>query len=175
MVGLRQAVGAPNHRPECEKDTCEEWVEMKVRDVIPLHEASTHAVVLISTDRRLVLPIFVDEISAVTIALRLTHQSAPQPLSADVLEKVVEELGGRVTEVRIEDVQNQLYRARIFIRQGNRRFDLSAQPSELIAVALGRGAKIFASTKVLSQAGITAEEIRQHELGAEEEGPGVGG
>ena len=49
------------------------------------------------------LPIFVDEAAAMAIAFRLAHVEPPHPLAQDLLDDVVEELGGQVTEVRIDD------------------------------------------------------------------------
>lgn len=142
-----------------------EMIEMEVRDVIPLTTADTHAVVLVSKDRGTVLPIFVDEGAAVAIAFRLAHREPPHPLAHDLLDRVVTELGGTVTEVRIDDVEDQIYQGRVFISQGQKHLQLNARPSDSISMALANGAKIFASKKVLAEAGITREEIdrlREH-------------
>ena len=139
----------------------EDMVEMEVRDVVPLAELDTHAVVLISKDGQMVLPIFVNEVAAVSIALRLAHRSSPYPLAHDLLDHVVTELGGVVTEVRIDEVEEQIYHGRVFITQGTRKLQLDASPSESISMALTRKVRIFASKKVLSQAGISREEIER--------------
>ncbi len=172
--------GAPCHETGKGTSRCHELVEMEVRDVIPLKEAQTHAVVLVSKDRNIVLPIFVDESAAVSIAFRLAHRAAPHPLAHDLMDDIVSEMGGRVTEVRIDDVENQIYTGRVFITQGRKHLELAARPSDSISMALTKGAKIYASQKVLTQAGITREEIeRLREKGGvpsdEEEAPGVGG
>jgi uncharacterized protein len=152
--------------------TCDvgEMIEMEVRDVVPLESAHTHAVVLVSKDQETVLPIFVDEGAAVAIALRLAHRPSPHPLAHDLLDKVVSELGGTVTEVRIDDVEDEIYHGRIFISQGKKHLELDARPSDSISMALTRGAKIFASKKVLAEAGISREEIDRLR-----QGRGVGG
>jgi len=155
---------------------CDRLMEMEVRDVVPLHSASTHAVVLVAKETGAVLPIFVDESSAVAIALRLAHQPSPHPLAQDLLDQAVEKLGGKVTEVRIDDVREDVFHGRVFITQGAKKLELDARPSDSIAMALTQGVKIFASQKVLAQAGITRKEIDQlREHGAPEGGPGVGG
>lgn len=169
----REAGKGPSH--------CNDLVEMEVRDVIPLKEAQTHAVVLVSKDREVVLPIFVDESAAVAIAFRLAHRHAPHPLAHDLLDSVVTELGGTVTEVRIDDVKDQIYFGRVFIAQGRKHLELEARPSDSISMALTKGAKIYASHKVITEAGITRQEIerlRQKDRMMPkpgDEGPGVGG
>jgi len=151
---------------------CKELVELEVRDVIPLVEAKTHAVVLSTQDGKMVLPIFVDESAAVAIAFRLAHLRSPQPLSQDLLGSMVTELGAKVTEVRIDDLRDDIYVGRIFLKQGKRQMTLSARPSDSIAMALDGQARIRVTRKVLDEAGISREEI---DALRGEDGPGVGG
>lgn len=150
---------------------CKELVELRVRDVIPLIESQTHAVVLTTEDGQLVLPIFVDESAAVAIAFRLAHLHSPQPLSQDLLGSVVSELGAKVTEVRIEDLHDDIYVGRIFLEQGERKMTLNARPSDSIAMALDGQARIRVTRKVLDEAGISRGDIDALRDGA----PGVGG
>ena len=151
---------------------CKELVELEVRDVIPLVEAKTHAVVLSTQDGKMVLPIFVDESAAVAIAFRLAHLRSPQPLSQDLLGSMVQELGAKVTEVRIDDLRDDVYVGRVFLSQGKRQMALNARPSDSIAMALDGQARIRVTRKVLDAAGISRDEINSLRDG---DGPGVGG
>jgi hypothetical protein len=154
----------------CEGPACAELVEMEVRDVVPLEEANTHAVVLVSKDQKVLLPIFVDESSAVSIAFRLAHVSSPHPLAQDLLDQMLVELGGELTEVRIDRIEDTIVQGRVLITQGGRKLSLEARPSDSISMALTCGAKIFATRAVLQEAGLTSEDmdrLRQE--------PGVGG
>lgn len=175
--------------PDDEAAACRDLVEMEVRDVVPIQELRAHAVVLISKRDKTLLPIFVDEGSAVSIAFRLAHQKSPRPQSADLLERTVEALGGKVTEVRIDSIQGDVFEGRVFITQGHKQLALEARPSDSIAMALGGGAKIRVPQKVLSQAGITQQEVAElrrqlngrdglppgHPTLPPGEGPGIGG
>ena len=133
-----QPCGAPQGTP------CDQLTEMEVKDVVPLQAADSHAVVLVAKGTGTVLPIFVDESSAVAIAFRLAHRESPHPLAQDLLDVVVEKMGGTVTEVRIDDVKEDVFHGRVFISQGEKKLELDARPSDSIAMALTRGAKIFA-------------------------------
>lgn len=134
-------------------------VELEVKDVIPIEEANTHAVVLTSKDGAFMLPIFVTEEAAVSIAFRLAQRDSPHPLAADLLDDVVDQMGGQVTEVTIDDVQNDIYTSNVVIRQAGKDLTISARPSDAIAMALTGKARIMCAQKVLAQAGITREEI----------------
>jgi uncharacterized protein len=150
---------------------CKELIELQVRDVIPLVEAQTHAVVLVTEDGEMVLPIFVDESAAVAIAFRLAHLHPPQPLAQDLLGSLVTELGGKVVEVRIDDLRDDIYTGRVFLEQGKKKLALDARPSDSIAMAMDGKARILVTRKVLDEAGISRKEIDALREG----GPGVGG
>ncbi|MFZ5471469.1 MAG: bifunctional nuclease family protein [Myxococcota bacterium] len=147
-------------------------IELTVRDVIPLGEANVHAVMLVSKEGT-VLPVFVEEPAAVAIAFRLAHQPSPHALAEDLLDDLVARMGGKVTEIRLADVQNHLDDSRVMIRQGKRTLSVPARPSDSIAMALSSGAKIFATQSLLSTVGITREEIEtlREELGIGGAGP----
>jgi bifunctional DNase/RNase len=149
---------------------CKELVELVVRDVVPLEEAQTHAVVLTTQDGEIVLPVFVDEAAAVAIAFRLAHLEPPQPLAQDLLDDVVSKLGAHVTEVRIDDLRGDIYTGRVFLRQGKKNLELDARPADSIAMALDGNARIRVTRKVLTAAGINRQDIESLH-----EGPGVGG
>jgi uncharacterized protein len=138
---------------------CKQMVELEVRDVVPLEEAQTHAVLLVSKDGSMLLPIFVDEASAVAIAFRLAHLEPPHPLAQDLLDDVVVKLGGKVSEVRIDGLQDDIFVGRLIIKQGARDVALEARPSDSIAMALTGNAPILAHRKVLDEAGISKEEV----------------
>lgn len=159
--------------PEAGGDTaaCNELVELEVHDVIPLEEADTHAVVLTTKDGQMVLPIFVDEAAAISIAFRLAHIAPPHPLAQDLLDEMAEKLGARLVEVRIDDVRDDIYTGRIIMQQGKRKIEMGARPADSIAMALHSDARIRVTRKVLTQAGISREEIESLRKG----GPGVGG
>ncbi len=137
-------------------------VELEVHDVIPIEEANTHAVVLISPDGESILPLFVTEEAAVSIAFRLAEQKSPHPLAADLLDQLVTGLGAQVREVRIDGVEEDIYTSHVIVRQRDGKdVSLDARPSDAIAMALTGDAKIVVTPEVLKEAGITREEIDQ--------------
>jgi uncharacterized protein len=148
----------------CDGRACAELVEMEVRDVVPL-EAESHAVVLVTKDKGMVLPIFVDEGSAVAIAFKLAHRTSPHPQSSDMMDSMLTQLGGELTEVRIDKVENAVFTGQMLVTQGEKRLQIPARPSDSIALALAHGVKIFATRQVLSRAGISQadiERLRKH-------------
>ena len=142
----------------CGGRTCAELVEVEVRDVVPL-ETDSHAVVLVTKDRGTVLPIFVDEGSAVAIAFRLAHRASPHPQAPDLMDSLLTQLGGELTEVRIDKVEDAVFTGQMLVTQGEKHLQIPARPSDSIAIALAHGVKIFATRQVLTRAGISQAEI----------------
>jgi bifunctional DNase/RNase len=149
-----------------------EPIELTVQDVIPIEEADTHAVLLVSKDQAFLLPLFVTEEAAVSIAFRLAERTSPHPLAADLMDDMVLKLGGKVTQVEIDDVKDDVYTSLITISQAGKDVELAARPSDAIAMALTGKARIFCSPKVMAEAGITREEIESLQRGGD---PGIGG
>ena len=162
--GSGQALGSPAvtltpcNDPTLKAAACNGLVEVRVRDVIPIQEAHTNALVLVTKDGT-VLPVFVDQPAAIAIAFRLAHRTPPHPLSQDLLDDVVSKLGGKVTEVRIGDIHDDTSESRIFITQNGHQIGFASRASDAVAVALTNGAHIYASKQLIAKDGITRKEI----------------
>jgi bifunctional DNase/RNase len=139
------------------------WVEMTVQDVSSPEGQSPVVTLSPKGDDRIV-PIYIGPNEALAIRLRLSRRAPPRPLTHDLLESVIQGLGGKVTEVRIEDLRENTYIGRIFLVQGTKKLDLDARSSDAIALALGTHAPIYCSRHVLEKAAV-------RELPEQEEGP----
>ena len=135
----------------------------RVRDrcvrVVPLEAEPSSMLVLRQKDGPLVLPIFVGRNAGAAIALRLKRAAPRQPYAADLLEKVIAALGGKITRVAIEAERTPLFRARVTLQQGGRRFELEGRPSDSVALAVASHAPIFATRQVLKDAGLAQEDL----------------
>jgi uncharacterized protein len=133
------------------------YVRMQVQDVISLSEGE--AVLLVDAGRTAVLPIFIGGTEAVSIALRLRNQLPPRPLTHDLLDTVIRQLGGELVKVQVDRMTAGIFVGSIFVRTatGTRRID--ARPSDAIALAVGNRAPIYAARAVLDQSGIKPADL----------------
>jgi bifunctional DNase/RNase len=150
-------------------------VPLEVKDVVPLKELQQHAVVLVSKEDGTVLPIFVDETAAVAIAFRLMGKPTPHPLAHDLLDRIVPGLGGRLTEVRIDGLENHVYRSHVYIQQANRQVVIEARPSDAVSMALAARVPVYTTRAVMAVGGITRAEIDAIGKQPPDAAPGVGG
>lgn len=150
-------------------------VQVEVKDVVPLKELNQHAVVMVSKEDGMVLPLFVDETAAVAIAFRLMGRPTPHPLAHDLLDRIVPSLGGRLTEVRIDGLKDHVYQSHVVIQQANRQLVIEARPSDAVSMALAAKVPVYTTREVMAVGGISRAEIDAFGKEPADPGPGVGG
>lgn len=156
-------------------------IKMTIRDVVPLPEAHTHAVVLMSDKDDVILPVFVGEETALAVALRLAHKASPAPLAADLLGGMLHGLGGKLVAVKLDSLVEDEFTGRVQFSKDGENFEVPARPADALAVALDSGAQVFATRALLDDVGISRaqiDELRKHlsdHGGGEQDAPGVGG
>src|SRR5919201_3929636 len=137
-------------------------VEMQVGGVLPVRGGGA-AVVLIDTTTSKVLPIMVGGTEAFSIQLRLIKQHYPRPLTDDLIESIVRELGGKVVGVQVDEIRDAAFVASVFMRMGARTARIDARPSDGIALALGNALPVFVAREVLDKAGMSPEALDEPE------------
>ncbi len=101
------------------------------------------------------------------IALELQNEKAPRPLTVDLLKSVIDEMGGRVTDIGVTDLSDDVFYARIgIVNAQNERLDIDARPSDAIALGVRYEAPIFVEETILDRASITlpAEQDERLEI-----------
>jgi bifunctional DNase/RNase len=103
------------------------------------------------------LPIWIGAAEATAIAYAQQGVEPPRPLTHDLLKDVIETLGHRVTQVRIVELRDKVFYA-ILVIDGST--EISARPSDAIALALRTETEIVVAEAVLEEAGValTPEE-----------------
>jgi len=103
------------------------------------------------------LPIWIGAAEATAIAYAQQGVEPPRPLTHDLLKEVIETTGHRVTQVRIVELRDKVFYA-ILVIDGTT--EISARPSDAIALALRTDTEIVVAEAVLDEAGValTPEE-----------------
>lgn len=97
------------------------------------------------------LPIWIGAVEATSIAYAQQGITPPRPLTHDLLRDVIGALGAAVTQVRITDLSDGVFYAVVVFADGT---EVSARPSDAIALALRTGSPIVGAEEVLDEAGI---------------------
>lgn len=103
------------------------------------------------------VPIWIGAVEATAIAFAQQGVVPPRPLTHDLMRDVLEASGISLSEVQIVDVQDGVFYATLVFDSG---VEVSARPSDSIALALRTGSRIVVADAVLEEAGIAvpAEE-----------------
>lgn len=104
-----------------------------------------------------VLSIFIGGPEAAAIAFAMEGVETPRPLTHDLLINVVSDLGYSLERIEITDLQDTTYFANLHLLGADGEHEVSARPSDAIALAVRVGCPIFCSETVLDEAGFVEE------------------
>ena len=100
------------------------------------------------------LAIWIGPAEADAIAVKLQDISVPRPLTHDLLQVIIDNLGASVTHVLVSDLKNDTFFAKIGLKVDGKAVEIDSRPSDAIALAVRAKVPIFAEDVVLDQAGI---------------------
>ncbi|GAA2887712.1 bifunctional nuclease family protein [Streptosporangium fragile] len=107
------------------------------------------------------LPIWIGMTEATAIAMAQAEEPPPRPLTHDLFRDVLDGLGVRLSTVNIVALRDGIFFADLVFSNG---VEVSARPSDSIALALRTGARIFASEEVVREAGVIIPDDQEDEV-----------
>jgi hypothetical protein len=107
------------------------------------------------------LPIWIGAVEATAIAFAQQGVVPPRPLTHDLLKSVIDETGNVLSEVQITEVRDGVFFANLVFGSG---VEISARPSDSIALALRTGTRIVCSDDVLEEAGLEVPAEQEDEV-----------
>jgi uncharacterized protein len=118
-------------------------------------------VLLKETQGERYLPIWIGPMEATAIAYAQQGLVPVRPLTHDLLRDVLEALDVQLRTVNITALRNGTFFADLIFSNGK---EVSARPSDSIALALRTGATIFAAEEILEEAGIAIPDEQEDEV-----------
>ena len=97
------------------------------------------------------LPIWVGATEATAIAFAQQGLNPPRPLTHDLMKNIIGDLGSKVESVQVTHLSDGVFYSKIMLEKG---VEVSARPSDAIALALRTGALIYATEDLFQAAGI---------------------
>ncbi|MEO5874095.1 MAG: bifunctional nuclease family protein [Streptosporangiaceae bacterium] len=107
------------------------------------------------------LPIWIGAVEATAIAFAQQGMLPARPLTHDLFRDVIDALGVQLKTVNITALREGIFFADLVFANG---VEVSARPSDSIALALRTGAAIFASDEVLDEAGVAIPDEQEDEV-----------
>jgi uncharacterized protein len=106
------------------------------------------------------LPIWIGANEATAIAYAQNGVVPPRPLTHDLIRDLLEAAGQELSQVRITSLDEGVFYAELVFASG---LEVSARPSDAIAIALRTGSPIFGAEAVLEAAGIAIPDIPEEQ------------
>lgn len=135
---------------------------MRAVDLLGLHlESTTGAPVVLLREHdepHRVIPIFIGAPEATAIALAVSGEEAPRPLTHDLMAVVFGALGGTLEAVEVTELREGTFHALLRIDGVEGPIALDSRPSDGIALALRLDAPILVAEAVLEEAGTVIAE-----------------
>ncbi len=96
-------------------------------------------------------PIVIGLPEAFAIERRLKGIEIPRPQTHDLLATIIEQMGGRLKEIVINDLIDGTFFAKLIIEQDGQEIEVDSRPSDAIALGVAEDAPIYVAEHVLSQ------------------------
>ena len=103
------------------------------------------------------LPIWIGSAEADSIALKLDGKEVPRPMTHDLMDSMISDLGATVTRVIVSELREDTFLARVVMQRNGTTIERDSRPSDAIALAVRCGAPIFAEEDVLKRAGVALD------------------
>ena len=107
------------------------------------------------------LPIWIGAVEATAIAFAQQGVVPPRPMTHDLLKDILEATGNTLSEVRITEMKDGIFYALLVFDSG---VEVSARPSDSIALALRTGSKIVCAEDILDEAGLAVPDEQEDEV-----------
>jgi bifunctional DNase/RNase len=107
------------------------------------------------------LPIWIGAVEATAIAFAQQGVVPPRPMTHDLIRDLLQAAGQELSQVQITALQDGIFYAELIFASG---LEVSARPSDAIAIALRTGSPIFGAEDVLEEAGITIPDEQEDEV-----------
>jgi hypothetical protein len=129
-------------------------LEMTVDQVKTSPQNYQRVVVLKAKGVNKLLPIWIGPAEAESIAAKLRDTEHPRPMTHDLMDSMISDLGATVTQVVVSELKNDTFFAKVVMQRNGTTIERDSRPSDAIALAVRTGAPIYTDEAVLDEAGI---------------------
>ncbi len=136
------------------KETPPPFVEMEVKGVKMDVLGQNPVVVLADKEGKHARPIWIGLLEANAIERELKSVPTSRPMTHDLLHSILEQLHAKVKEVKIVDLKDHTYYAKLFLIVNKELIELDARPSDAIVMALKSKAPVFVAAKIVEDQGV---------------------
>jgi bifunctional DNase/RNase len=135
--------------PAREPGAMGDLIEVQIEGIYQSENAANTSRYVMVTDGERKLPIMIGGFEAHAISTTLENVRPDRPMTHDLLRNILERLDVGVDRVVIDDLWNEIYYAKIYVKTDKEEFEVDARPSDAIAIAVRFAAPIFVAEGIL--------------------------
>ena len=129
-------------------------IEMTIEGIRLSHRNQQRVVVLKGKEVNVYLPIWIGPAEGDSIAMKLQGKETVRPMTHDLMDSMIEDLGGTVKRVIVSELKSETFFGKIVLQRNGTTIERDSRPSDAIALAVRTGAPIYAEDAVLDRAGV---------------------
>ncbi|NLX04659.1 MAG: bifunctional nuclease family protein [Phycisphaerae bacterium] len=126
-------------------------VRMDLAKIIITETEDRQIIVLKERDGTRTFPIVIGIAEACAIDRRLKGIQTLRPLTHELLASVIEQLGGQLEKIVINDLRDGTFYARLMVRQDGRLREIDSRPSDAIALGVATEVPVYVEEHVLRE------------------------
>jgi hypothetical protein len=135
-------------------------VPVKVRGVYFVSTITgPQAVVFLSDEGEKMVPIYIGPAEAISIDIALRKETTPRPMTHDLVMSIMDNFGIGINSIIIDDLDEQVFYARLMLKDTLKEIEIDARPSDCIALAVRSDASIFIDRGIMDKVAINRKDI----------------
>ncbi len=125
--------------------------EAELSRIIINETSDQQIIVLKERNGRRSFPIVIGIVEIFAIDRRLKGIKAPRPMTHDLLDSVIENLGAKIKKIVINDLRNHTFYAKIHLSLNGRTVEVDSRPSDAIALGAASNAPIYVAEHIFEK------------------------
>ncbi len=122
----------------------------------------SRVLILAAKDGARVLPIWIGKADGDFLALQLSGQALPRPLTLNLLAQILDLTGTSLHRIAINRLRDEVFYATLSLTVAGQPQTVDARPSDAVNLALLKGVPIFVSPEILESQGILSDTLHAH-------------
>ncbi|MBI1370112.1 MAG: bifunctional nuclease family protein [Planctomycetes bacterium] len=128
-------------------------VHMELSRILITETQDYQVIYLREVDGDRTFPIVIGMYEAAAIERRLKNIPVKRPQTHELLADVIEQLGGELTQIVINDLRDGTFFAKLVVQQDGQTLEIDSRPSDAIALGIANEVPIYVAEHVLEEAG----------------------
>ncbi len=126
-------------------------VEAQLSRIIINETSDQQIIVLKELNGERSFPIVIGIVEIFAIDRRLKGIETPRPMTHDLLESIIENLGAKIEKIVINDLRNHTFHAKICLDSNGKTIEIDSRPSDAIALGVASNAPIYVAEHVFEK------------------------